>query len=111
MSSLTPAVFHILLSLADGERHGYAIMRDVAARTGGKSRMGPGTLYGTLKRLLQAGLVADAGERTDPGMNAERRKYYRLTDKGRNVAVGEANRLEALVRAAKASSLLGPAHA
>lgn len=106
MEALTPAVFHILLSLADGEKHGYGIMQEVAERTDGAMIMGPGTLYGTLKRMLEAGLVEESGERRDPGLDDERRRYYRLTGRGRRAATAEAERLEALVRAARAKSLL-----
>lgn len=106
---LTPAVFHILLALADGERHGYAIMQDVAAATGNTFRMGPGTLYGTLKRMLAADLVAEAGEREDPSMNDERRRYYCITPNGRQTVISEAKRLESLVRIARKKSLLGVA--
>ena len=106
MEPLTPAVFHILLSLADDEKHGYAIMQEVAERTGGGLSMGPGTLYGTLKRMLEAGLVEESGERPDPAMDDQRRRYYRLTRQGRRSATQEAERLEALVRAARAKSLL-----
>ena len=104
---LPPATFHILLSLADGERHGYAIMREVAERTGGATRLGAGTLYGALKRLLDGGLVAEGGERADPAMGDERRRYYRLTPFGRLVARAEARRLDDLVRAARQKRLLG----
>ena len=107
MEPLTPAVFHVLLALADGERHAYAIMQDVAASTGDTFRMGPGTLYGTLKRLLAADLVAEAGERPDPSMNDERRRYYRITPNGRQAVRAESKRLEALVRIARKKSLLG----
>jgi DNA-binding PadR family transcriptional regulator len=107
MKPLTPAVFHILLALSDGERHGYAIMREVAAETGNAFKMGPGTLYGTLVRMLDAGLVEECGERRDPEMNEERRRYYRITSKGRGAAVDEAKRLDALVRSARERSLLG----
>ena len=107
MEPLTPAVFHILLALADGERHGYAIMKDVAASTGDTFRMGPGTLYGTLKRLLAADLVAEAGQRRDPSMNDERRRYYRITPNGRQAVLAESKRLESLVRIARKKSLLG----
>ena len=103
---LTPAVFHILLSLVDGEKHGYGVMQEVAARTGDALIMGPGTLYGTLKRMLEAGLVEESGERPDPDLDDQRRRYYRITRQGRQAAVREAERLEALVRAARAKSLL-----
>jgi DNA-binding PadR family transcriptional regulator len=106
MEPLTPAVFHILLSLADGEQHGYGIMREVAERTGNTLVMGPGTLYGSLKRMLEAGLIEESGERPDPALDDQRRRYYRLTRLGRRAAVSEAQRLEALVRAARAKSLL-----
>ncbi len=104
---LTPAVFHILLALADDERHGYAIMREVAASTGGQLQMGPGTLYGTLKRLLAAELVEESDERPDPALDDERRRYYRLTSLGRRVAVAEAERLTQLVRLAQSKQLMG----
>ena len=103
---LTPAVFHILLSLADGEKHGYGIMQEVAGRTNDAVIMGPGTLYGTLKRMLEARLVEESGERPDPALDDKRRRYYRLTRPGHRAAVQEAERLEALVRAARAKSLL-----
>ena len=112
MEPLTPAVFHTLLSLADGEKHGYGIMQEVAARTNNALIMGPGTLYGTLKRMLEAGLVEECGERHDPAMDDQRRRYYRLTRQGRRAARAEAQRLEALVQAARAKSLLRhPRHA
>src|SRR5579864_5033920 len=104
MEPLTPAVFHILLSLVDGEMHGYGIMQEVAARTDDALIMGPGTLYGTLKRMLEAGLVEESGERRDPQLDDQRRRYYRLTTRGRRAAVAEAERLEALVRAARSKS-------
>ena len=105
---LTPAVFHILLALVGSERHGYGIMQEVSAITAGALRLGPGTLYGTLKRLLAAGLVAESGERPDPGLDDERRRYYRLTELGQRVAEEEARRLERLVGAARSRLLLGP---
>ncbi len=105
---LTSATFHILLALADGERHGYAIMREVADRTEGAVRLGPGTLYGSLKRLLQAGLVEEGAERADPEAAEERRRYYRLTPYGLAVVRAEAQRLEAMVRAARRQRLIGP---
>jgi DNA-binding PadR family transcriptional regulator len=103
---LTPAVFHVLVALSDGERHGYGIMQDVAARTGRQTIMGPGTLYGTLKRLLDAGLVEEAGERADPDTGDERRRYYRLTRRGRSAANAEAERLAALLRDDRVRRLL-----
>ncbi len=106
MEPLSPAVFHILLALWDDERHGYAIMHEVAERTGQEFKMGPGTLYGTLKRLLEAGLVEESGERPDSDINEERRRYYRLTNAGRRAAVSEARRLQALVDVARAKRLL-----
>ncbi|EFH84082.1 PadR family transcriptional regulator [Ktedonobacter racemifer] len=106
MLPLTPAVFHILLALADKERHGYSIMQEVAARTDGQMRMGPGTLYGSIKRMLADGLIAESRERPDPDMDDERRRYYRLTDMGRRVAQAEAYRLEQLVRVAHIKQLL-----
>lgn len=103
---LTPAMFHILLALADRERHGYDIMREVDERTEGKVRMGPGTLYGSVKRMLSDGLVQELDERPDPALDDERRRYYRLTDFGLRVATAEAERLAQLVKAAKSKKLL-----
>lgn len=105
---LAPATFHILLALVDDERHGYAIMQEVAERTDGTVRLGAGTLYGALKRLLEGGLVAEGGERADPAMGDERRRYYRLTPFGLAVARAEARRLDAVVRAARQKRLIGP---
>ena len=105
---LTPAVFHILLALSEGERHGYGIMQEVAALTDGALRLGPGTLYGTLKRLLIAGLVEEAEERTDQAQGDERRRYYRLTELGDKVIRAEARRLESLIGAARRMRLLSP---
>jgi DNA-binding PadR family transcriptional regulator len=110
MDPLTPAVFHILLALAGEERHGYGIMQEVALLTSNQFTMGPGTLYGTLKRMLEAGLVEEAGERQEAGLGDERRRYYRITDKGRRAAEGESRRLELLTRLARSRSFLeGPA--
>jgi DNA-binding PadR family transcriptional regulator len=103
---LTPAVFHILLALADRERHGYGIMQEVSARTEGKLVLGPGTLYGTISRMLQAGYIEESGERCDPQLNDERRRYYRITAKGRRAAATEAERLEELLRIARAKRVL-----
>lgn len=103
---LSPAVFYILLALAEGERHGYGIMQEIVALTAGAVRMGPGTLYGTLKRLLAAGMVEEVDERTDPALGDERRRYYRLTESGGDTARAEARRLESLVAAARRNRLL-----
>ena len=99
-------MFHILLALADTDRHGYDIMREVAGRTDGKMRLGPGTLYGSIKRMLNDGLIEELDERPDPELDDERRRYYRLTDLGRRVAVAEAERLEKLVKNARLKKLL-----
>jgi DNA-binding PadR family transcriptional regulator len=102
MLPLTPAV----LTLADGERHGYAIMQEVAANTGGQIRMGPGTLYGTIKRMIGSGLIEESDERPDPKLDDERRRYYRLTSLGRRVLGAEVKRLSALVQLARAKQLV-----
>ncbi len=102
---LTPPVFHILLALADGERHGYGIMQDVARQTGDQLQLGPGTLYGCLKRMLAARLVEESGERPDPALDDERRRYYRMTELGREAARAEAQRLAAAVHAARSRRL------
>lgn len=103
---LTPAMFHILLALADRERHGYHIMQEVDERTEGKVRLGPGTLYGSIKRMLADGLVQETEERPDAEMDDERRRYYRLTDFGFRVASAEAERLARLVKMARGKKLL-----
>lgn len=103
---LSPAVFHILLALADEERHGYGIMQEVERRTDGAVQLGPGTLYGAIKRLLKNGLIEEIDERPDPELNDERRRYYRLTDFGVGVLSAEAARLDELVRQARAKQLL-----
>ncbi len=103
---LTPAVFHILLALSDSERHGYGIMQEIAARTHGKFRMGPGTLYGSIKRMLDDHLIEESGERPDPALDDQRRRYYRLTPFGQRVAEAEAQRLADLVGVARAKRLL-----
>jgi len=102
MLPLTPPVFHILLALADEERHGYGIMRDVARQTNDTLQLGPGTLYGCLKRMLASGLVEESDERPDPALDDERRRYYRMTTLGRSVVRAEARRLNSAVTAAKA---------
>src|SRR5664279_3933088 len=107
MLPLTPAVFHILLALADGEKHGYGIMQEVATIPNGAMRMGPGTLYGTIKRLLESGLIEETDARPDPALDDERRRYYRLTAFGERVAQAEAARLASLIGTAQAKRLLG----
>ena len=99
-------MLHILLALAHEERHGYGIMREVEGRTGGQTRLGPGTLYGSIKRMLADGLVEESDERPDPEMDDQRRRYYRITDFGRRVAGAEAERLSGLVETARARKLL-----
>ncbi len=103
---LTPAVFHIVLALAGGERHGYAIMREVAEQTNGQMRLGPGTLYGSIRRMLGDGIIEETEARPDPALDDERRRYYRLTPFGRRVAEAEAARLQALTRTAQERGLL-----
>ena len=103
---LTPAVFHILLALVDGEKHGYAIMQEVTYRTEGKIRMGPGTLYGTIKRMLADGLIVESGARPDAKLDDERRRYYRLTDFGLRVTRAETLRLAQLLQIAQSKHLL-----
>lgn len=103
---LTPAVFHILLALACGERHGYAIMQEVAATSGGVVRMGPGTLYGSIKRMLADGLIEEAAIRPDVALDDTRRRYYRLTIFGREAAEAEAERLARVVVVARERRLL-----
>jgi DNA-binding PadR family transcriptional regulator len=102
---LTPAIHHILLALADEERHGYGIMLEVGRLTGGTTKMGPGTLYGTLKRLLGAGLIEEADERPDPELDDERRRYYRISGLGSRVLSAETSRVSLLVSAARAKKV------
>ena len=107
MLPLTPAVFHILLALADGERHGYSIMQEIASQTQGKLRIGPTTLYRSIKNMLASGLIVEADERPDPELDDERRRYYRLTTFGQQVAVAEVERLERAIAIARTRPLLG----
>lgn len=99
---LQPATLHILLALADEDRHGYAIIQDIAARTGGDVRIGPGTLYRSIHRMLEQGLVAESQVRPAPELDDERRRYYRLTDLGRAVARAEVDRLTQTLALARA---------
>ncbi|MDX2004135.1 MAG: PadR family transcriptional regulator [Meiothermus sp.] len=103
---LTPAVFHILLALSGGERHGYAIMKQVEADSQGKVSMGPGTLYGSLKRMLDAGLVDESDKRIDPEMDDQRRIYYRITGLGAQALAAELERYRRIVALAQQRKLL-----
>ena len=106
MLPLTPAVLHILLALADGDLHGYAIIQDVAKRTDGEIEIQAGTLYRSIQRMLEQGMVAEKRTRPAIGEDDERRRYYRLTPFGRAVAQAEARRLAQMVRLARASGLV-----
>ena len=103
---LTSSVFHILLALSDGDLHGYGIMQEVAEHSAGQIRLGPGTLYGAIKRLLSNGLIVEAHQRPDPELDDERRRYYRLTDLGRQVLKAEAQRISKMVSVAQQKRLL-----
>jgi len=103
---LTPAVFHILMALADGEKHGYSIMKDVEKQTNGKMKLGPGTLYGSIKRMLAAGLIEESDERPDPAMDDERRRYYRLSSNGQAELGAECKRLDEAVKVARIKQVL-----
>jgi DNA-binding PadR family transcriptional regulator len=103
---LTPAVFNILLALADGEKHGYSIMLEVESNTNGQVLMGPGTLYGSIKRMLQADLIEESDERPDPALDKQQRRYYRLTGLGRRSLHMEAERMASQVSLARAKNVL-----
>src|SRR5215213_7464417 len=103
---LQPAVFHILMAVADEDRHGYAIIQEVLSRTNGEVRLSPGTLYRSIQRILDDDLIVEVHERPAPELDDERRRYYRITKFGRAVASEEANRLTALVRLARASGFV-----
>ena len=102
---LPEAALYILMSLSDEDRHGYAVIRDVLARTGGEVRLSPGTLYRSIQRMLEQGLIVEKRERPAPEEDDERRRYYRITPLGTAVALAEARRLAELVRLARASGL------
>lgn len=107
---LPSTTFQILVAVADEDRHGYAIMQDVAERTNGALKLSPGTLYGSIRRMLEEGLIVELGDRERPDEDDERRRYYRITAFGRSVAQAEAARLATLLRQAKAVGLArGPA--
>jgi DNA-binding PadR family transcriptional regulator len=100
---LPPATFHILMSVAEDDRHGYAIIQDVAARTGGQLKLSAGTLYRSIQRMLEQGMLVETRERPSPEEDDERRRYYRITPYGREVARAEARRLTQLVKLARES--------
>ena len=103
---LSPLVLHVLLALADDDRHGYGIIKEVRRRTDGEIEIGASSLYAVLRRLVDAELVIETDERPDPGLDDERRRYYRLTKLGRQVAVAEVARLESIIRQARAKRLV-----
>jgi DNA-binding PadR family transcriptional regulator len=105
---LTPPMLHTLLALADGDKHGYAILKEVARRSGGTVRLGAGTLYALVKRAVADGLIVEADERPDPSLDDERRRYYRLSPRGRRVAIAEIERLESILDIAHEKKLLRP---
>ena len=102
---LPPATFHILVALADEDRHGYAVIKDVAARTGGALRLSPGTLYRSIDRMVQQGLIREISARRARDMDDERRRYYRITPFGRDVAKAESRRLAQMLDLARAKGL------
>lgn len=108
---LTPAMFHVLVALADDDLHGYAIIKDVSARTAGRVVIGTGTLYGIIKRLLSGGLVVESTRRPPAEDDDPRRRYFRMTPWGRRVVRAEAERLEAMVDAARTTRMLRKAGA
>jgi DNA-binding PadR family transcriptional regulator len=110
LSPLPSAAFQIMLSLADNDLHGYEIMRRVEEHTGGRTRMGPGTLYSSIRALLDAGFIAEVTSGSDEDLNDERRRYYRLTAAGRKAAREEAERLADMLRVARAKKILRGQH-
>ena len=102
---LSRDTLQILVALADRDRHGYSIMQEIAERTGGETRLSPSTLYSAIRRLLEEGLIEELAERPDPDHDDERRRYYRLTRRGRTAAMEEARRLEKLLADARATGL------
>jgi DNA-binding PadR family transcriptional regulator len=103
---LTPAVLHILLALSMSERHGYGIMKQVELDSRGKVNMGPGTLYGSLGRMIEAGLIAESDKKVDPQMDDERRVYYRITGRGRKALAAELERYREVVALARSKTLV-----
>ena len=105
---LTPALFHVLLALADGEKHGYVISKEIARRTNNEVKLSTGTLYGIIKRLLDDAMIEESTERPDFSLDDQRRRYYRLTKLGKAVAEAEAERMERVLALARAKHVLGP---
>lgn len=103
---LTTPMLHTLVALADGEKHGYAVLKEIARRTGGSVRLSAGTLYALIRRATADGLIVESDERPDPALDDERRRYYRLTPLGRRVAIAEIARLESIVAMARAKNLV-----
>ena len=108
---LTPALFHVLLALADGEKHGYVISKEIARRTNNEVKLSTGTLYGVIKRLLDDSLIEESEERPDFSLDDQRRRYYRLTKLGKAVAEAEAERMERVLALARSKHVLGPQNA
>ena len=102
---ITPAAFHVLISLAEGDKHGYAILKEVSRRTDGRVKLSASTLYGIIKRLLADGWIVELDDRPDPALDDERRRYYRLTKVGREVGIAEAERMDELVQMAASRDL------
>ena len=108
---LTPALFHVLLALADGEKHGYVISKEIARRTNNEVKLSTGTLYGVIKRLLDDSMIEESEERPDFSLDDQRRRYYRLTKLGKAVAEAEAERMERVLALARSKHVLGPQNA
>ena len=108
---LTSAAFHVLLAMADGEKHGYVISKEIARRTNDEVRLSAGTLYGVIKRLLDDNLIEESADRPDFSLDDQRRRYYRLTKLGKDVAEAEAERMERVLAMARAKHVLGPQNA
>jgi DNA-binding PadR family transcriptional regulator len=108
---LTPALFHVLLALADGDKHGYVISKEIARRTNNEVKLSTGTLYGIIKRLLDDAMIEESEERPDFSLDDQRRRYYRLTKLGKAVAEAEAERMERVLAMARAKHVLGPQNA
>jgi DNA-binding PadR family transcriptional regulator len=108
---LTPAVFHVLLALADGDKHGYIISKEIARRTSNEVRLSAGTLYGIIKRLLEDAMIEESDDRPDFSLDDQRRRYYRLTKLGRAVAEAEAERMERVLALARSKHVVGPQNA